>query len=191
MITKDKNPTGFLSYKFFDVNNPTQQSNKIKYLWIKRISQENSLEGKNYQSSQTRHFYPRVYAPGNLVVEGLADSQEDYQDLATFIRTHQKFISSTQSQLKQGDNSYLLTLNIPSENLFLKGIVPKFNLKKLGVFDPVPNYNFEFIILANKNKLLNTTTTSQYINKWYDYSLGDAMDVDTSNFTPPPNKNKI
>ena len=43
-------------------------------LWAMEISQEHRLSGSTQQSRQKRLFYPRSYAPGDIMVKGRCSS---------------------------------------------------------------------------------------------------------------------
>lgn len=165
------------------LNNRVNLSKKLfkQDLWITRISQPNQLSGQSYQSRFTKHFYPRYYSPGNLSVECITNSQQNYQEVATFIRGHHKFMAnlptSTYAQSFQANISpFLMTLSIPNEGILLQGIVPSFNLNKKGVFDPAPAFNFDFIILYDSSRSSDAYVSSA-VKTWQDIRVGDSLDV--------------
>lgn len=140
---------------FPSVPTPTAELPRAKPLWVTKIKQINKLEGKYGQSLLTRHFYPRSFGYGNLQITGIAgssldptsnemiDGQQTYQNLAQFIREHQTTLVSQLDLF----NNYLMNLQIFAEGIYVRGFVDKFTLTKRGVFEPAPEYNFEFIIV--------------------------------------------
>jgi len=176
-------PTGQLFYSYSvqtiggekSVRNPNIHLSQD--LWIKKLAQDNSLQGESHQSRYSRHFYPRYYSPGDLQVSCIAPSQEFYQSVAFFIRRHQRTISSA-SSLNLGEAPFL-HLQIPYENLYLKGVINKILLSKRGVFDPAPEFSFDFTILVDQSRSQDFFLSSA-IKNWFDPNFGDPMDIQSN-----------
>lgn len=123
-------------------------------LWVMEYSQPQQLTGSKAQSRTKAHFYPRAHAPGNITVSGRCESQADYQRLALFIRRHQRSILNVPhnerfARINTTNPGYkrLLRLSIPTENLYVRGWIDKFSISKKGVFEPVPEYRFDFFVV--------------------------------------------
>jgi len=164
----------------------SQQLNNSKKLfsqdlWIEKLTQDNGIEGQSYQSRFTRHFYPRYYSPGNLSVSCITNSQEKYQEMAMFIRSHHKFManlptSTYANAFDNGMSPFLMTLSIPNEGILMQGIVDSFNLNKKGVFDPAPKFNLNFIILYDSSTSKNASLGVQ-TKTWYESNIGDSLNI--------------
>lgn len=121
-------------------------------IFITSISQAQTLDGSSAQSRNGRHFYPRAHMPGDVVVNGYCRSQESYQQLAYFVRHHQRLILNTPNDVRyQFPNSVgskrLLTLDVPTENTHWRGFIKTFGMNKKGVFEPAPTYSFNFMVI--------------------------------------------
>lgn len=147
-------------------------------LWIMSLKQNNQLEGPRAQSRLTRHFYPRSYGPGELIVSGRAASQKNLQDLAIFIRGHQSSIVNGGVQI----DKKMMTLVIPTEGIFLQGFIPRFNLIKRGVFAPIPEYTFNFVITYDPNHTSQSLVISHIVKKWF---TGSPSDIQPFKAIPP------
>lgn len=151
-----KNQTGSLRYQKI-LPNGVIITPSIS-LWITHLQQDNQLVGPTAQSRNTRHFYPRSYGPGDLIIQGIAPDQHSYQELAAFIRGHQEYLlTNLKPTISSGNDKYiskyqgLLNLNIPSEQIYYFGWVGTFMLQKRGVFEPAPKWDFNFIIARDEN----------------------------------------
>ncbi len=73
--------------------------------------------------------YPRAYAPGNLTVKGVCQSQTSYHELSLFLRKHQVALINSPvtdrfARLSTGNTSgfhRLLQLSIPTEGVLVRG----------------------------------------------------------------------
>jgi hypothetical protein len=142
-------------------------------LWVMEISQGHELSGSAYQSRTKRHFYPRSYAPGDIVVKGRCSSQEQLQTLSLFIRMHQRAIMAMPrnqrfARINTSSPGYqrLLRLSIPSERLLVRGWVSNFSIIKKGVFDPAPEYTFNFFVVFDNTA--QNIALSHRIRRFYD-----------------------
>jgi hypothetical protein len=138
-----------------------------------KVSQQHQLSGAKHQSRLKAHFYPRAHMPGNLMVTGRCESQEDYQRLARFIRRHQRaMISAPPEELLHrfdtGNDGYLrlLRFSLPSENIFIRGWIDKFAINKRGVFEPVPEYQLSIFVVFDH--LAQNFPISHRIRQYYD-----------------------
>lgn len=138
-----KNGNGSLSYVAAGVS--------YKYdLWVTSLQQPLALAGNTSQSRVTKHFYPSGYTLGDLTVGGICGSQEEYQGLSLFIRTHQLALMNqpnTENFLTNSGASRLLTISIPDEGILYSGFVKIFTLTKKGVFEPAPEFTFPFSVV--------------------------------------------
>lgn len=142
-------------------------------LWVMKVSQDNRLSGAKHQSRIKAHFYPRAHAPGNMMLSGRCHSQEDYQQLAKFIRIHHRHIINAPDtemfhRFDNGNPGYLrlLRLSIPSENIYIRGWVDTFMIQKKGVFEPAPEFQLSFFIVFDH--LAQNFAISHRIRQYYD-----------------------
>jgi hypothetical protein len=128
--------------------NPPLQSHNIN---ITSIEQPLSLDGATAQSRKFRQFYPRAHMPGDITVNGICQSQEEYQRLAYFIRHNQWAILGTPTGNFQRQNQVavnrMLLLDVPTENNHWRGYIKTFGMTKKGVHDPAPTYTFSFVVI--------------------------------------------
>lgn len=148
----------------------------IKRLWVMQLEQAHQLQGNSAQSRFTRHFYPRSYAPGAMQVTGRCRTEKEYQELARFIRTHQRrLITSPYNFARLAHNAkgyqLLMKLGIPDEGVSLRGWIPNFNLSKRGVFNPAPEFTFQFDIAFDPHS--TPIEVSHALRKWYGPGRGD------------------
>lgn len=146
-------------------------------LWVTTITQPYSLIGTEQQSRLTKHFYPHGFNLGALTVTGVCQSQEDLQALARFVRTHQQaLINQPPDELfipHQNGISRLLSLAIPTEGIAnLGGFIGEFQLSKKGVFDPAPQYTFDFVVILDPHT--RDYTLSHALVKWSESALGST-----------------
>lgn len=183
MPNKNGTANGFLSYL------PMHATDTVsRKLWVTNLKQSNQLQGPKYTSRLTRHFYPRSYGPGPMMVTGRAESQEDYQDLAVFIRQHHETVMTGEITPIYTDTHFiggyrhLLQLVIPAEGIWLQGWVDRFTLSKYGNFDPAPTYTFSFFIAHDPRSV--AVENSFVIRKWFTpdpNDLGAGAPVQASN----------
>ena len=119
---------------------------------ITSIAQPHTLDGNTAQSRNKRHFYPRSHMPGDIAVQGICVSQQAYQQLAYFIRLHQRAVLNAPNDIRyqfprSNDSKLLLTLDVPTENTQWHGMVKTFGMTKKGVFEPAPTYTFNFMVI--------------------------------------------
>jgi len=101
---------------------------RVFRFWPETLEQAHGLTGSKSQSHTFQHFYSKNYSAGQLHVTGRVRYQEQYDQLAQFIRDHQ-FLMITQigaSNDGNGDQISLLNFNVPSENLSWSGWIPRF-----------------------------------------------------------------
>jgi hypothetical protein len=146
----DKGANGRISY--------SNAGNKyVHNLWVNVVSQSLGLSGQSAQSRLRKVFYPRANQVGNLKIEGQCQSQTDYQELALFIKKHQRILLSApytdlytrQSTKNEGPNR-LIRLEVPSEGIYARGFIESFSISKKGFFEPAPNYEFELVIVFDR-----------------------------------------
>lgn len=151
---------------------------------ITSLSQQLQLEGSTAQSRRMRHFYPRAHMPGDIVVEGICRSQDEYQQLAYFIRHNQWAILGTPNgNFQRFDNiasQRLLKLDVPTENNHWRGFVKNFGMTKKGVFQPAPTYSFNLFVVWDDLK--ENIGISSRMRKYYD---GGAQTGDGGSGGPP------
>jgi len=145
---------------------PTSTHNII----ITSIEQGLQLDGSTAQSRRMRQFYPRSHVPGDLVVNGICRSQEEYQQLAYFIRHNQWAILGTPGgnfqRIHSVSTNRLLLLDVPTENNQWRGFIKTFGMTKKGVHDPAPTYTFNFVVVFDD--LAQNLGISSRIKKYYD-----------------------
>lgn len=127
---------------------------KRKLLYVDVLEQPLTLSGATSQSRLTKSFYPRSYAPGDISVSGRCDSQEELQTLGAFIRDHQMALINVPNTtiFNHIDTTtpgfrLLLKLVISGESLGVRGFIGRFTVTKKGVFEPAPQFNFNFTVV--------------------------------------------
>lgn len=130
---------------------PSGRATQTLELWIMNYAQPHTASGTAQQSKMYKHFYPSNYAPGALTVNGNVRTQDDYNNLAEFIRTHHEVLVNSSGQTNVGISGLpLINFLIPSEGLNLIGFVQNF---KAGAqrFNPAPPFTFDFFITTDAN----------------------------------------
>jgi hypothetical protein len=129
-------------------------------LWVMEYSGSGGMAGTTYQSKTYRHWYPLSYQLSALHVIGRVQTQQDYADLAEYIRGHQIFIGRSVGLLT---DSKLLKLTLPSEGLLLTGVIKSFTAGRQR-FNPAPPWEFDFEIyrdpLQDRRGALVTSTVN-------------------------------
>lgn len=163
-MASKKRPNGYLSF--------TNRADTTVYhsLWVNDISQSLELTGTPAQSTWTRKFYPRSFAPGAITVNGVCSSQRDYQDLANFIRSHHIDLMATSNPIPFAK---FMRLSIPSEALSVRGWIPKFTISKKGVFEPAPNFTFSFSVGFDHHS--TPVEISHSVKKWFTPGVDDLV----------------
>lgn len=132
---------------------------RIFRFWLMEVSQAHALSGKVVQAKMFSHFYAKSYAPGAVSITGRVRTQVQYDQLAEFIRAHQKLMvsQSGRSNAPGTDAISLMTLGIPDENLYYAGWIPTFSggAKR---FNPAPEFTFNFEVVHDRH-----STASQII----------------------------
>lgn len=139
-------------------------------IFITSITQPHTLSGSTAQSVAQRHFYPRSHIPGDVEVQGICLSQDEYQRLSVFIRKHQRALVNTPNDVRyqfpnSQDSKRLLLLDVPTENTFWRGFVKTFGMTKKGVHVPAPTYTFNFVVIfdqTSENFALSNRVTRFY-----------------------------
>lgn len=131
---------------------------RVFRFWPETLEQTHGLTGTKSQSHTWQHFYSKNYAGGQLHITGRVRYQEQYDQLAQFIRDHQ-FLMVTQigaSNDHKGDQISLMTLSVPTENLTWSGWIPAFEggAKR---FNPAPPIDFNFEVIVDRH------STNEYI----------------------------
>lgn len=139
-------------------------------IFITSIAQPHTLTGDTAQSKNMRHFYPRSHMPGDIAVTGFCKSQASYQELAYFIRHHQRLLLNTPNDIRyqfpnSNDSRRLMRLDVPTENNHWGGFIKTFGMTKKGVFVPAPTYTFNFVVVfdnTSENVGLSNRTVRNY-----------------------------
>jgi hypothetical protein len=131
---------------------------RVYRFWPEILEQTHGINGSKSQSHTWQHFYSKNYAAGQLQITGRVRYQEQYDQLAQFIRDHQ-FLLVTQigaSNDDNGDQLSLMTLSVPSENLSWAGWIPRFQggAKRFNV---APEVTFGFEVITDRH------STNEYI----------------------------
>lgn len=139
-------------------------------IYIVSISQPQSLSGSTAQSANYRHFYPRSHLPGDIEVQGFCKSQDEYQQLALFIRQHQRALLNTPNDVRyqfpnSQDSQRLLLLDVPTEQTHWRGFVKTFGMVKKGVFVPAPTYTFNLVVVFDSTS--ENFALSNRVNQYY------------------------
>jgi hypothetical protein len=123
----------------------------IQPITITSLEQPQQLDGATYQSRNARHFYPRSHMPGDVAVEAIADSPEELQQIAYFIRQHQITLLNTPGgnfQFPTSSSSQtMLTLSVPTENRTWRGFIKNFSYVKKGILVVAPTYSFSLTVI--------------------------------------------
>lgn len=141
-------------------------------LIIESLTQPLSVTGSTSQGRLSRQFYPRAHSPGDIQVTGRCLSQTEYQQLALYIRQHQRTLINTPGTImfnRTDTNSVgyrrLMKLWVYREGILVRGFIPRFTISKRGVFDPAPQYNFNFTVVFDP--YAENIQISQNIRKYY------------------------
>lgn len=165
-------------------------TNKMNYfgLYIDQITQPHQLSTNSSQTRLVKIVYPRSYMPGDITVNGTCLSQEEYQELALFIRFNHRTLISTPSNMSftnpTGPGAQrLISLFIPSENIAVQGFIPSFDLTKRGTyFDPAPQYQFAMTVVFDSQK--QEIIASRSVTKYFDPTV-QSYDSVTGEYVPP------
>jgi len=127
-------------------------------LWVDKIDQPIQLSTQKHQSRKYAMVYPRAYAPGNITVNGVCQSNAKYHELSLFLRKHQVALINSPvtdrfARLSSGNTSgfrRLLQLSIPTEGVLVRGWVDAFSVVNKGHFEPAPTYSFSFFVVFDQ-----------------------------------------
>src|SRR4051812_37178766 len=70
-------------------------TNRIYMFWLERIEQTHEMNGQVIQSQTYQHFYARNYISGKISLTGRVRTQDAYDALAEFVRSHQLLMINT------------------------------------------------------------------------------------------------
>lgn len=128
-----------------------QSGNPQTYrMWVMEYSQPHILSGSDSQAKLYKHFYPRSYSPGDVAVQGRVPTQQDYNNLAEFIRKHHLVLmrSPGQSNISGTSQLRLMRFCIPTENFYVEGIIKTFRAgaKRFAV---APEFQLNFTVVKD------------------------------------------
>lgn len=133
--------------------------------WLEVIEQGHEMSGSMAQSQLFQHFYARSYVGGPISLTGRVKTQEQYNLLGEFIRTHQLTMVSASGGSNVGNDTVLplMRLGIPSENLYYTGWINAF---EAGVkhFNVAPQFITSFQVAADKHST-NELTIPSYLKR--------------------------
>ena len=154
----------------------TDGKQQVKYLWVMEVEQEIGMEGLSYQSRWTKRFYPRSFKQGPLVIKGRCASMADQTRLAFYIRKHQLALVKHAGERFFSDSPFLMKFSLPSEDIFVLGFVPTFEIHKQGHFAPAPEYEIRFEVLFDR----------RHSNKdpMYSFAITDLAEAIQRGLTP-------
>src|SRR5437868_7950439 len=98
-------------------------------LWVMELEQDFGMAGRVSQSKMFAHWYPLNFTQSALKITGRVQVQSDYNALAQYIRGHQRHIAS-QGGFNQTTGLSLLTLQVPSEGIWVNGVIKSFQDRK-------------------------------------------------------------
>lgn len=150
-------------------------------MWVMQYTQAHQLAGQEYQSKLFKHFYPRSYSPGDMMVTGRVPYQNDYDNLAEFIRSHQITMMGQPglSNIADGNSSStlsLMILGIPSEGIEVSGIVKQFQAGAKR-FNVAPEFQFNFFIVQDRHSTLTEVPLETLSRVW----SGDYVALPSNN----------
>lgn len=149
--------------------------------WLTNLDQTHSLAGEVRQSLLWQHFYARSYAPSLLSVQGRVRTQAQYDDLAEFVRAHQRQLVLQPGRNNADDSSLaLMRLDIPSEGLYYAGWVKSFpgGAKR---FNPAPPFTFQFEVINDRHSSNSNLVPSSAIRSvWSGQFLSGSVSQTTS-----------
>lgn len=153
----------------------------VHTLWITSIEQPHQITGTRKQSKHVAHWYPKSYAPGDLSVTIRNRTQRDYQRLANLVRLHHKMMTDTPGMRfsnKSGSTGrrHLMFLQIPSEDIYVRGWISTFTLTKKGVHDVAPEYTFSFFTAFDLYS--SDPIISHQIREWWNPAKMKAVEDD-------------
>jgi hypothetical protein len=144
-------------------------------LFVEEVNQAQSLSVSTAQSRLFKQVYPRSHMPGNISIQGRAVSQGEFQRLGLFVRRHHKALISspaninfTRLNINSPGYTRMLRLSIPTEGIIVRGFVQSFKVRKRGVFEPAPTYNFDFVVIFDPHS--TKVEASSILRQYYDKS---------------------
>lgn len=137
-------------------------------MWVTDFSQPHQLNGNYAQSKNYQHFYPSNYAPGSITVNGRVPTQNDYNNLAAFIRGHHEELMKLpgQTSLETSSELPLITLFVANEGLIAQGMIQQFQggAKR---FNQAPPFTFDFFVVEDSQDIATKLVPSSVIrNTW-------------------------
>lgn len=141
--------------------------------YIERTSQPFSLSGESAQTRLRKQFFPKGYSPGNLSITGRVTSQDALQRFAKFVRDHHVTMINTPggmafTKLDSATPGFnrLMRLFIVGEDILYRGWIPQFTITKKGVFEPAPQFTFDFLPVFDQHAT-NIYTSRQIQKLWW------------------------
>lgn len=158
-----------LDYRAISANGKKYVARQF-FLYVEKLSQSHTLSGSSSQGRYSKHFYARSYAPGDMELKVRCRSQDDYQNLALFVREHQRTLVAQPGKFEVTSSASagfkrLLRLSVPSENIFYHGWIKTITISKKGVFEQAPECTLTYTV-AFDNGFTEKTKQSLQIKSW-------------------------
>lgn len=120
--------------------------------WLEIMEQGHEMAGTSHQSQMYQHFYARSYVGSAVSLTGRVKTQEQYDLLGEFVRSHQLTMVSASGGANVGSGTALplMRLGVPSENLYYTGWINAF---EAGVkhFNVAPQFLTSFQVAQDKH----------------------------------------
>jgi hypothetical protein len=177
IVNSHRNANAYISYVRPSVNGDS--TNRIFSFWLERLEQTHEINGQVIQAQTYQHFYARNYISGKLALTGRVKTQEDYDQLAEFVRSHQLLMVNTSGGADIGSKLLpLMKLGIASENLYYTGWIDNFPAGAKR-FNPAPQFTTQFTVASDKH-----STNDKIIPSYLKRATFTGAFLDGPVFTP-------
>lgn len=158
-------------------------STKSMDIYVESMQQPFALSVNTAQTRLSQQVFPRAYSPGNLTMNAVTTTQDEYQTFARFVREHQVTMINTPgsmafTSLDKDSPGYqrLMTLYIDAEGILYKGWVPTFTMTKKGAMVPAPKFTIEFYVVFDAHAS-NIFASRQVQKLWWQQSSPKPIQI--------------
>lgn len=140
-----------MAYNSYLSYTPIGKTTTLRFnMYVMEYSQPHALSGAAQQSKLFKHFYPKSYTPGDITVIGRVVSQDDYNNLAVFIRGfHLNLMNAGgSSNASNGEQIPLMHLYIDGEGINIDGLILSFEAGAKR-FNVAPQFTFDFTVIKD------------------------------------------
>jgi len=125
---------------------------RTQELWVMDIYQTYGMAGSTSKAKYYQHWYPMNFSMGPMTIKGRVRTQTDYNNLAEFIRRHQRLMASESGQTNvKGDSQddlHFMRLEIKSEAIYVDGFIKSFKADHHR-FNVAPEFEFNFEVMRD------------------------------------------